>query len=263
MRHLTTLTLAGIVLLVSLYISVNIALAQQAPDPVLDWEVKGTAITQCQCTAYACPCRSNGLPTHDQCESVDFAYIETGHYGDISLDGLMVIIAGEQPSDVTYYFDQSSRPEQREAFLGIKGFMWSNRPRGKPAANPRTKVVPISYTESKDRTTYELSIPGILNSKVMMERDADGSPAHTVAALDDWGNTINYANSLLFEYEDADAGRSWDRPGHQSNVRYFHTTKTMWDNEELLMQHRDGSGSFTAKQREIIEKLGLKHQVKK
>jgi hypothetical protein len=36
--------------------------AKRAPKNIPDFDVQGIIMTECQCTAYACPCRSNGHP---------------------------------------------------------------------------------------------------------------------------------------------------------------------------------------------------------
>jgi len=41
-------------------------------------------------------------------------------------------------------------------------------------------------------------------------------------------------------------------------VKEFHTTKEMYANKKLLMQHGDMSGTWTAEQRKMIEQMGMK-----
>src|SRR6202022_1978826 len=62
------------------------------PKNIPDFDVEGISFTECQCTAYACPCRSNGHPTHGACDAADFTFIRRGHYGDVSLDGLKAAV---------------------------------------------------------------------------------------------------------------------------------------------------------------------------
>jgi hypothetical protein len=234
---------------------------KNAPQPAVpDFEVEGIGFTECQCTAYACPCRSNGHPTHGACDAADFAYIKHGHYGDVSLDGLKAAVIGDlidmnsEHVGATIYFDEKTTPAQREAFMDMFKFMFLWSP---PKVNA-VKIVPIEFGESADKTEYTVNIPGILEEKAVMKRDASGKPANTLPAMDEWGNTIHYVDNVVFKYHDKELGQSWDLSGHQANVKYFHTTKKMYDDKAMLMQHGDMSGTWTAEQKEIIKKAGMK-----
>ena len=251
-------------LLISLLVFLGLGLSRaqktQPAATVQDFEVEGVSFTECQCTAYACPCRSNGHPTHGGCDAADFAYIQRGHYGNVKLDGLKVVAVGdlidakEERTGAVLYFDEKSTPAQRDAYLSLFKFLfqWA------PAKITKVKVVPIEFKESADKTVYTLTIPRILEERAVLKRDKSGKPAHTVPAMDLWGNAINYADNVVFKYHDKELGKSWDLSGRQANVKWFHTTKKMYDNTELLVQHGDMSGTWTAKQKEIILKAGMK-----
>ncbi len=249
-----------ICLLVFLALGISQAQKKASTAAVLDFEVQGIGVTECQCTAYACPCRSNGHPTHGECDAADFAYIQRGHYGNVKLDGLKAVVIGdlidvkEEHTGAAIYFDEKTTPAQREAFLALFKFMfqWT------PAKISQTKIVPIDFRESADKTAYTLNIPGILEEKAVMKRDKSGKPVNTVPAMDQWGNAIHYVDNVVFKYHDKDVGKEWDLSGRQANVKYFHATKKMYDNKELLVQHGDMSGNWTAKQKEIIQKAGMK-----
>jgi len=255
----------GACLLISLLAFLALGLSQaqkKAPAAAVpDFEVEGVAFTECECTGYACPCRSNGHPEHGSCHAADFVFIQRGHYGNVKLDGLKAVEAGNlldaNPDRISsvMYIDEKTAPEQRAAFVSMWNFMLSHW--GEPKIG-KVKVVPIQFAESPDRTQYTLAIPGILEEKVVLKRGKDGKPLHTVPAMDQWGNAINYADNVVFKYHDKEIGKSWDLSGRQANVKYFHTSKKIYDNKELLVQHGDMSGTWTAKQREMIQKAGMK-----
>lgn len=236
-------------------------ISQQKTTDGPDFDVEGIGFTQCQCTAKACPCRKGGAPTHGSCEAADFAYIKRGHIGNVKMDGFKAVAVGdlidvkEDTRYITVYADNKSTPEQREAFGSMMQFMFGP---GMPKMSGPPRVVPIEFTESQDKTEYTVTIPGILEEKAVLERDKSGKPVSTVPAVDQWGNTIHYANNVVFKYHDKDLGKEWDLSGRQANIKYFHTTRKMYDNKELLAQHTDGSGSWTPKQKQIIAKTGLK-----
>ncbi len=247
-------------LLVLSVIGLSQAQNTQPAAAVQDFEVQGVSFTECQCTEYACPCRSNGHPTHGECDAADFVYIQRGRYGSVKLDGLKVVAVGdlidvnEERKGAVLYFDEKSTPAQRHAYLSLFKSLFQRN----PAKITKVKVVPIEFNESADKTIYTLIIPGILQEKAVLKRDNSGKPVHAVPAMDLWGNSINYADNVVFKYDDKEIGKSWDLSGRQANVKWFHTTKKMYDNKELLVQHGDMSGTWTAKQREIIQKAGMK-----
>src|SRR6266567_3288114 len=199
--------------------------AKSAPKNIPDFDVQGISMTECQCTAYACPCRSNGHPDHGSCDAADFTYIKHGHYGKVDMSGFNAVLA----------------------FM----FGWN------PPHIVGSKVVAIDFKESPDKSTYTLTIPDILEEKGVMKRDSAGQPMHVVPAMDLWGNKITYLDNVVFKYHDKGVGE-WDLSGHQANVKEFHTTKAMYDQKKLLMQHGDMSGTWTAEQKKMIEGMGMK-----
>ncbi|WP_218823574.1 DUF1326 domain-containing protein [Inquilinus limosus] len=46
-----------------------------------------TELANCNCS-YGCPCQFNALPTHGHCRAAAGFLIESGHFGEVSLDGL-------------------------------------------------------------------------------------------------------------------------------------------------------------------------------
>ena len=235
--------------------------AKQPTTATPDFEVEGIGFTACQCPVSACPCRSNGHPTHVTCDAADFAYIKRGHYGKVRLDGLKAVAVGnlidhdQSRTYATVYFDEKTTPEQREAYASMLKFMFAE---GFPVTVGAPKVVPIEFQESADKTQYSVTIPGILEQQATLKRNKSGKPASTVPAMDEWGNSIHYAENVVFKYHDKDVGKEWDLSGRQANLKFFHTTKKMYDRKELLAQYKDMSGGWNAKQKEIIARLGMK-----
>ena len=72
-------------------------LSEQKPaeKTIPDFELHGIDFTECACTAYACPCRSNGHPTHGGCDAADFAYFQHGHFGKVKMDGFKAVVVGD------------------------------------------------------------------------------------------------------------------------------------------------------------------------
>jgi hypothetical protein len=228
-----------------------------------EFEIEGTALWECQCTAHACPCQKNGAPEHGTCEAADFVHIHTGRYGKLRLDGLNAVLVGnlvdknESRLYATIYVDQIADSAQRNAITAIVQFL-----NGSYATSPlraaQVRTVPMAFSESPDKTTYTLTIPGILDEKAVLHRNAYGKPISTVTAMDAWSNSEHYADNDMFHYNDANLHRSRDHSGGYANIKYFHLTKTMYDKKEMLGQYADFSGHWTREQLALIHKQGLK-----
>jgi hypothetical protein len=236
---------------------------------VQDFEIEGVGLFQCQCTAHACPCQTNGAPTHGTCYAADVAHIKNGHYGKVKLDGLNVALVGNlvdaKPERLfaTLYLDQKASSEQREALRKMMEYINEDyvAAPGEPAV-PFRKIspVPFEFSESADRTIYTVTLPGILEEKAILKRNSDANPVSTITAMDSWTNVVHNADNVSFRYHDQTVGKKWDESGDYANVKYFHLTKKMYDDKQMLGQHGDMSGAWTPEQKEIIRKQGLKEK---
>jgi hypothetical protein len=62
------------------------------------WRIEGKWLEYCSCD-YGCPCESMADPTQGHCTGAVAFKIDKGHYGDLSLDGLVVA--------ATFYFPRA------------------------------------------------------------------------------------------------------------------------------------------------------------
>jgi hypothetical protein len=102
----------------------------------------------------------------------------------------------------TIYIDQKADTAQREALTAILQFL-NGVYETSPLQASQVKVVPMVFSESPDRTTYTLNIPGILEERAILRRDASGKPLSNVTVMDDWSNTEDYADNELYKYHDS------------------------------------------------------------
>lgn len=229
---------------------------------VEEFDLEGIAIFQCQCVAHACPCQKNGAPTHGTCEAADFVHVRTGHFGKIRLDGLNAVTIGnlvDQRQDriyATVYIDQNATAAQRHALNSIEQFL-NGAYETSPLKGLHAKFVPLAFHESPEKTTYDITILGILNEETILRRDASGKPVSTETAMDSWANVEHYADNIKFEYHDSEVQKGWDHSGAYANVKYFHLTKGMYDRREMLGQYGDFSGHWTPEQLDLIHKQRL------
>jgi hypothetical protein len=254
-----------VVMALFIFSNVGLMCSQLTPQPpvVEDFDLEGTGVFQCPCTAHGCPCQKNGAPNHGTCEAADFVHIRTGRYGKLHLDGLNAAVVGnlvDRNAAKLYaaiYIDQKADSAQRDALTAILQFM-NGAYESSAVRASQVKFVPMVFSESPDKTTYAASIPGILEERTILHRDASGKPLSNVIAMDAWSNFEHYADNELYKYYDPELRREWDHSGAYANIKYFNLTKTMYDRKEMLGQFGDFSGRWTSEQLAIIHKQGLK-----
>jgi hypothetical protein len=55
------------------------------------WQLTATVAESCSCTV-SCPCNFGGQPSHTPCEGNRFVAIDKGHYEDVDLAGVQVLV---------------------------------------------------------------------------------------------------------------------------------------------------------------------------
>jgi len=129
-------------------------------------------------------------------EGADFVHIRTGRCGKRHLDGLNAVAVGNLVDRntarlyATIYIDQKADSAQRQALTAILQFMNGAYETSSLRAS-QIKFAPMVFSESPDKTTYTVSIPGILDERtIILHRDASGTPLSNVTAMDTWSNTV-------------------------------------------------------------------------
>jgi hypothetical protein len=89
------------------------------------WSVEGEWFKNCNCDP-GCPCDFNQAPTHGNCEGIIGMHITSGHFGDVSLDGLKFAGVAYWPGrldegdgHILPIVDESADEAQRNALLTI------------------------------------------------------------------------------------------------------------------------------------------------
>lgn len=92
---------------------------------ITEWKIKGVEYGNCNCD-YGCPCQFNALPTKGNCRAFAVSRIDEGHFGDVSLDGLVCGMLVDFPGAVhegngthQAVIDARATPEQRDALIKI------------------------------------------------------------------------------------------------------------------------------------------------
>ena len=89
------------------------------------WSIEGPWYKNCNCDP-GCPCDFNQAPTHGQCEGIIAMRIDSGRYGDVSLDGVKFAGAAWWPGridegddHIVPIIDEAASEEQRNAILTL------------------------------------------------------------------------------------------------------------------------------------------------
>lgn len=92
---------------------------------MIDWNIKGEEMVNCNCN-FGCPCQFGVLPDKGNCEAVIVYDIETGHYGDVKLDGLRAAAVYYWPGPIhagdgqmQLIIDDAATEEQKAALEAI------------------------------------------------------------------------------------------------------------------------------------------------
>ena len=92
-----------------------------------NWNADGTYFESCNCDV-VCPCVFTSPPTEGDCKVLIAWHINSGSYGDVSLDGLNVAMSAyspghmlETPWQVALYLDENANAAQQEALTKIYG----------------------------------------------------------------------------------------------------------------------------------------------
>jgi len=82
------------------------------------WAVKAHYTDTCSCQP-TCPCFFGSPPTLGHCEGVTLIEIESGHYGDVRLDGVDVLAVYRGGDWIKFYVTDEADEAQTEAALNL------------------------------------------------------------------------------------------------------------------------------------------------
>ncbi|MEV5830672.1 DUF1326 domain-containing protein [Spirillospora sp. NPDC052242] len=142
------------------------------------WHVVGDWFDACKCDV-PCPCTFAQAPTHGDCDGVLAWHIREGRYGDVSLDGLNVLMIGSFTGNVwegkhsepyaAIFMDERADEAQREALERVFG----GQAGGWPAEfvrmfNPEMKgleYAPVAVSVDDDLGSWSTEVPGRVEAR--------------------------------------------------------------------------------------------------
>lgn len=203
------------------------------PGSVATWEVSGWFSEACSCDPI-CPCwLDKGKPTLGYCNSVAVYKIEEGHYGQVRLDDLVVVMALASPEGETfksgaakfkllaYYVDESTTQAQRQAIEEIwRNHIWS----GFKASSGGLKAVRVTADIKPDYA--KVSIPNVLTWEVKEWKVRRVKLPSHVHSFPDLHGDLRQGSSVNYRY--ADYGLTWGYPGKDAVFSTFKASSPKW-----------------------------------
>jgi hypothetical protein len=202
------------------------------------WSLQGDYFENCNCD-FVCPCEMaptgplTQAPTQGYCDVMLAVHIDSGSYGDVSLDGLNSVIVGHAPGpmgagnwSLGLYLDAQATDAQRDALQailsgGVGGPMADFAPLVGTVIG--VKSAPITYT--KDGRRRSVAIPNVMNMGVAgipsMNPDSE-----IWASIGHPFNPERMALAVGVErstYTDSEYGFQWDnsgKNGHYAEIRW-------------------------------------------
>lgn len=191
-------------------VAVVVLLSQFALSKDEDWSIDASLIESCSCNLF-CPCYFSPEPDHGGMCDFNIIYtVNSGHYGDVKIDGIKVWLAGNLEGDgsafsggwLTFAFDKSVTKEQQDAALSIL-----------------TKIYPLKWnvvavetkpiTIKKDGAVIDATMAGA-ELKMKPEIGPDGKNPVVIKNLQYFGETsndgFNLYRSITNKYDDHDQG---------------------------------------------------------
>ncbi len=189
------------------------------------WRIQGDFLMSCNCDVW-CPCvlsMGKASPTYERCLSWWAIHCETGHYGDIPLDGLTTGLILETPGPLAeggwtlgIYLDDRGTPEAQEVltkiFKGEAGgpISWFSI---MIANYLGAKSVSITFENRAD--SWYMNIPKIAEGTIKPVMGADGKTPVMANNTNYWAGTdvvvAKAANSRIRDW-----GRNWTLTGQSA-----------------------------------------------
>jgi hypothetical protein len=195
------------------------------------WNISGDWFDVCKCIM-PCPCEFAQTPTYGDCDGVLVYHIKIGQYGDISLDGLNVLLlsdfkgniwAGKTKANVGFFFDEKASQKQRDSL----NLIFTGKAGGFMAEFAKLighvhgfEFVPIKFEVAEDLSYWSAEIPGKVNAKAEALTGPMTPPGKRVQTINPPGSEVGpgaVATWGIAMIDNVDAmGHKWQRKGNSS-----------------------------------------------
>jgi hypothetical protein len=202
------------------------------------WNLSGDWFDVCKCKI-PCPCAFAQTPTYGDCDGVLAYHIKSGQYGNISLDGLNVVVladfqgniwAGNTKANIAVFFDESANDEQREAL----NIIFSGKAGGFMAEFAKLigevrgiEYAPVKVEVANDLSEWSAEIPGKVIAKGEALTGPMTPPGKRVQTVNLPGSEVGpgtvatWGRAVVDEVNAPEVRYEWKRTGRSSKHIQF------------------------------------------
>lgn len=202
------------------------------------WNLSGDWFDVCKCKI-PCPCAFAQTPTYGDCDGVLAYHIKSGQYGNISLDGLNVVVladfqgniwAGKTKANIAVFFDESANDEQREAL----NMIFSGKAGGFMAEFAKLigevrgiEYAPVKVEVANDLSEWSAEIPGKVIAKGEALTGPMTPPGKRVQTVNLPGSEVGpgtvatWGRAVVDEVNAPEVRYEWKRTGRSSKHIQF------------------------------------------
>ena len=171
---------------------------------MIDWYIEGLEFGNCNCD-WGCPCQFEALPNEGHCRGFEALQINKGHYGDVELDGLRVVMLYAWPGPIfegngtlQAIIDERANAQQRHALQTVlyggeteeaATHWWVFHAMSSHIHEPLFKAIELEI--DIDARRAKVSVEGVITSV--------GQPIVSPATGDEHRVCIDIPNGIEFE----------------------------------------------------------------
>lgn len=195
------------------------------------WAMTGLMADACQCRVF-CPCEFSSTPSEGRCDDMAILHIDKGHYGDVTLDGLSIVVASQSPQGermvdnigkLTFarlYVSKTVGDPQAKALAEVARRVLGTFVKNASRISPDEQVKRVDLTVATSLKESSARIPGILDLRI--EALPGGDPTQPIAIKNSPWSAPGVGDALVGHstaYTYTDEGRSWSYAGRSASTR--------------------------------------------
>lgn len=224
----------------SLWIALGLVIASLVPPLIpqagaeetgTPWSVQGLMSDACQCNVF-CPCEFAEKPTFGHCDDTAIMHIDKGHFADVKLDGLSMVVVSQSPQGerlvdtagklnfARIFVPENTTDEQMKALGEVAGRVMGAFVTGAARLSEDQKIERVKMEMNIEPERHRVSIPGILELDVQTMTGGDGENPMIVKNIGGpaFGDvTVAKSNAYRYTYDGVD----WNYAGRSASFRTF------------------------------------------
>lgn len=196
------------------------------------WQFDGSLSDACQCDVF-CPCELAQKPSYGHCDDTAILHVDHGHYGDVKLDGMHVVVVSQSPEGerlvdtvgrlnfAHLYVPEQATDAQAHALAMLARQVFGQWVNGKVARiSPEESVRKVPMETDIEPGRHRVRIPGVLDLDIEALVGWDGRNPVRLSngpAAGPGVGDILIAHSNTYRF--TDHGIDWNYAGRSASMR--------------------------------------------